>query len=422
VGLGGRFTHQFGTPRRRAAGERGRASVGPLLAVTALLAVAGLAAGIVVTLGHDKPPLNPTLISLPDDTSRYVALGDSYSAGEGVKPFEPGTESNSGDRCHRSTQAYVRRLQFDRADPVTVDFRACSGAKFPALYEKVQEHNRVAARIGLQAKGHLGADVGLVTLTMGGNDVGFAPVVWFCATKFSCQTKQYQSKPTLTAWATKTLDDLAVQLPAQYRRLRADAPKARIVVLGYPRLFSDRPSMRGVCLGYRAAFSDKERAALNDLELRLNRVIEAAALGAGLEFVDVSYVFNGHETCSAHGAWLQLVNVRHIGFQDGDFHPNATGQGMLARTVACYLTVHPSVPSEVEDAKDKPKAASKVPVPAASESPTDVQEPTSEQSNGDLGDDVYRCATGETNDDLSRQAPPVPSSQPYSTATTNGGR
>src|SRR3954447_24676710 len=63
-------------------------------------------------------------IDLPDDTSRYVALGDSYSAGEGVEPYEPRSgDYPEGDDCHRSLLAYPRLLTFDHG--VEVTFRAC---------------------------------------------------------------------------------------------------------------------------------------------------------------------------------------------------------------------------------------------------------------------------------------------------------
>src|SRR5260370_38762410 len=55
----------------------------------------------------------------------YVALGDSYSSGEGAPPFFPGTDGPT-DFCHRSLNAYSQVL--GQAYSVTPKFWACSGA------------------------------------------------------------------------------------------------------------------------------------------------------------------------------------------------------------------------------------------------------------------------------------------------------
>ncbi len=43
----------------------------------------------------------------------YVAMGDSFSSGEGNPPFETGTDEEGVNECHRSPQAYPRLLQGD---------------------------------------------------------------------------------------------------------------------------------------------------------------------------------------------------------------------------------------------------------------------------------------------------------------------
>ncbi len=40
----------------------------------------------------------------------YVALGDSYSAGEGDRPYEPGTDTKT-NTCHRSEKAYPTMIK-----------------------------------------------------------------------------------------------------------------------------------------------------------------------------------------------------------------------------------------------------------------------------------------------------------------------
>ena len=345
---------------------------------------------------------------MPEGTSRYVALGDSYSAGEGLQPFDTDTDNHPlGDRCHRSSQAYPRRLLFSPETPALVEHRACSGAEIADLYDVVQDHDNLPVRLGKQADGQLGADVGLITLTIGGNDAGFSRVVKFCAFRPTCVNDTYEGHESLRAWADSALSELTIRLPELYRRLRQDAENARIVVLGYPKLFSEDPMIGGLCIVYEGLFNDDERRELNELGMRLNRVIETAALSVGLEYVELSYIFAGHETCSSAGPWLQFVN-RNALFQDGNFHPEMDGQLMMARTVACYLTI---VPGEVLASED----IAAVTLPDASLSAEEVQKPVAAGPSGDLGDALYACATENPTpaDELDAADPPVAEVAPY---------
>src|ERR1700754_1011327 len=84
----------------------------------------------------------------------YVALGDSYSSGNGAGNYI----SSSGD-CHRSNSAYPA-LWASANSPSSFTFAACSGA--------------VTTDVINSQLGSLNASTGLVTLTIGGNDAGFA--------------------------------------------------------------------------------------------------------------------------------------------------------------------------------------------------------------------------------------------------------
>ena len=389
-----------------------------MIRMTALLAAPVVVAGGVVVWWTESPLSDgpePQPVSLPESASRYVALGDSYSAGEGLKPFISDTVDvdEGGDRCHRSEEAYPLRLIFEPSvtfgPSVTVDFRACSGAKLENMYESVQTHGAMSVLSGLQASDHLGEDVGLVTLNMGGNDVGFSKVLTFCAglRRRYCIDDPFQGAVSLETWADNALQEVAAELTAAYSRLRADAPNARIVVVGYPNLFSEQPTRASRCILYAALFGTRERQDLNKLALRFNRLIEDTAIAAGLEFVDISHVFAGHESCGRDGAWLQFLG-EDLRFQDGNFHPNKTGQRMIARTVACYLTIAEA--PDLSPVEPTPTAT----VPAADEPTADLGRTISDDANGDLGDSVYDCAIGaETPERLDRNDPPVAEAQPY---------
>src|SRR5256885_3854682 len=100
----------------------------------------------------------------------YVALGDSYSAGEGVPPYDRGTDV-AGDMCHRSASAYSRVLHVK--DRVELVDRACSGAR-------VDDLTSPRSRAEPAQLSWIDARTDVVTMTIGGNDAYFAPVVGAC--------------------------------------------------------------------------------------------------------------------------------------------------------------------------------------------------------------------------------------------------
>jgi flagellar hook assembly protein FlgD/PKD repeat protein/lysophospholipase L1-like esterase len=123
------------------------------------------------------------LHSIGEGPARYVSLGDSYSSGEGVPVFEPGTDADltadPSDRntCHRSAQgAYGRLLVAGPPQGVNMspaEFAACSGAIASDIVR--------ANDIGLPAQAsRVNQFTDLITLTMGGNDIGFRDIAIAC--------------------------------------------------------------------------------------------------------------------------------------------------------------------------------------------------------------------------------------------------
>lgn len=96
-------------------------------------------------LTQDEPP-PPGLLPEGPRTINYVALGDSYSAGEGVQPFLAGTDTPS-DRCHRSKYAYSRAVQLSPL-PLSRSFFACSGATTSNLLTTVQYPGEQVVQLG----------------------------------------------------------------------------------------------------------------------------------------------------------------------------------------------------------------------------------------------------------------------------------
>ena len=114
---------------------------------------------------------------------RYVAIGDSYSAGEGNPPFLNGTDVKKGDQCHRSNAAYgpltKKALGISDSD---FTFAACSGAIIPDLtnsFKNATTQYNEGAQLNAIAPSNSPSTTtrGLVTLSIGGNDAKFSTVL-----------------------------------------------------------------------------------------------------------------------------------------------------------------------------------------------------------------------------------------------------
>ncbi len=220
----------------------------------------------------------------------YVALGDSYSSGLGA-----GNYDGASGNCKRTTRAYPA-LWAAAHSPQTFAFTACSGA-----------------RTGDVLSGQLGplnSGTDLVSITVGGNDAGFADVMTTCVlqSESTCLNRVNQAK----AYVDSTLPGLLDQV---YNAIDSRAPAARVVVLGYPRFYK----LNGTCT---AGLTEGERAAINGAADHLNAAIAKRAANHGFTFASVAGSFTGHEICSG-SPWLHSVNWLNIA---ESYHPTAAGQ------------------------------------------------------------------------------------------------
>jgi hypothetical protein len=114
-------------------------------------------------------------------SATYVAMGDSFSSGEGNTPYESGSDTSS-DQCHRSTLAYGSLLAVYRKytsssglPSSTFAFPACSGSTTNDFYSNNHNYGSEVPQLN-----SLGAGTKVVTLTIGGNDLGFTDVIEAC--------------------------------------------------------------------------------------------------------------------------------------------------------------------------------------------------------------------------------------------------
>lgn len=216
----------------------------------------------------------------------YVALGDSYSSGVGTNSY---TLSSS---CLRGVYAYPYLVSQQRAN-TSLSFVACSGATTTSLMSsQIQAVN---------------ASTNIVTVTIGGNDIGFSSLIVQC-TLGSCSTALNNTRAGLNT-------TLAPKLDTVYSAIKAQAPSARVVVLGYPRLFSSSS-----CLGT-SGISAQERTDANLLADAVDSVTAARAAAYGFTYKSAISSWTGHAVCSS-SAWLNGLNLFNT---TESFHPNRNG-------------------------------------------------------------------------------------------------
>ena len=168
----------------------------------------------------------------------------------------------------------------------------------------------------------------MVTVTIGGNDLGFRSVLQNCIAADCVATYHRPSGDVLDA----RIDDLARRLPAAYRAIQAAAPRARLFVVDYPTLF---PAGTANCAALHRITPD-EGDYLNAKIERADIAILDAARAAGVTGIDVSTALRGGELSCSGTQYLNRASPQ-LKLLSASFHPNAAGQERLARAVATAL-------------------------------------------------------------------------------------
>lgn len=275
--------------------------------LTGLALVAGSAVPAVAAPAVAAPaPADPATVRW--EVIDLVSLGDSYSAGLGASSDAVGVPSGSDavgvpsgtddGSCRRSDKSYPA-LWAARHHPRSFAFVACNGATtFDVLSDQVSAVNR---------------DTDLVTITIGGNDVGFVPVLGGCTIVDS--DAACESLVEAAEWVSRRV--LPMMLARVYLTLRERAPHATVIVLGYPRLFEPTADCADLLVP-----NATRRAVLNEGADLLDTSIRRVAESLGLRFVDVRSEFAGHGVCSAR-PWI--VAPTGMPLPDGVYHPNEWG-------------------------------------------------------------------------------------------------
>jgi lysophospholipase L1-like esterase len=240
----------------------------------------------------------------------YVALGDSYAAGTGL-PQQTDAE------CRRSKGSYPSWLA-ETYKPAVFKDVTCSGATTRSLWNK---QGSAAPQVDALTK-----DTDLVTVTLGGNDLGFSDVLTTCVLA-GLTTKEGTPCRDQLLNSGKNLDadfaQLSTRVPDMLTDIKRRSPEARIVVVGYPNPF---PTDGSTC-GSSVPLAKGDVTWLNQTTNRLNLLLETAAYTKQAEFVDISSLFRGKDMCQPSSEqWINPLLPQ----TPGSAHPNTIGHLMTA--------------------------------------------------------------------------------------------
>ena len=275
-------------------------------------ALALLAPLLLALVGCSEHGGEPAAAEQPEITT-YVALGDSFTAA----PYVPST--SLADGCFRSDGNYPQIV----AAELGAELRdvSCSGADTSDLTGKqavAGGRGKVAPQLDAVT-----AEADVVTVSIGGNDENlFGTLVGRCTAVgrqvgSPCAdqlTAEYGDPRTVVA-------GIRDRVAGVLDEVRAAAPDARVVLVGYPRMVAADASCAAMPL------ADGDRPWLAGVEEQLNDALQRAAREAGVDFADMRRASTGHEICSDE-PW---VNGRRTDQARAlAFHPFAEGQEAVA--------------------------------------------------------------------------------------------
>lgn len=340
--------------------------------------------------------------SAPTTSRTFVALGDSYSSGEGnPDPRNGGWVDLNGrpdrtptarDGCDRSWLSFPRRAaswmatesDFPRMRFV---FLACSGVTTSDIWS-----GSPAGSYGLHGSTtrHMeGVQLDdapdlrrarIVTMTVGANDIGFSPVGVLCIPESTTHpeggspaARAPEARSSASEGEKVVADELRrpesrsckhgstvlspsaspskfvhleQTLAATYSHVEAAAPDAALYVMGYPYLVPPSPSP-GILKHGCDAIPGVEMASLAKLEVGMDAAVREAAKAVGATYVDPNgdtpADFSDHTICSTKGVWFNgLMSVPSY-----SYHPDATGQVKLFEDLRSSIEAHGLAPRAV---------------------------------------------------------------------------
>jgi lysophospholipase L1-like esterase len=246
--------------------------------------------------------------------AHYVAMGSSFAAGPGITQIEPG----SPPRCARSLDNYAHQLARRRS--LTLSDASCSGA---TTRHVLDAWNELPAQLDA-----LRPDTRLVTVTIGGNDLGYMSglVSASClalglgdgTARSPCR---HVSAPSETEY-----QGVAARLAQIAGEVRRRAPRARLVFVDY---VSVLPSSGGC---ERTPLATADAAAARAIDARLRQITGEVAKASGADLMKASEVTRDHHACAAD-PWIHGYSRPDPAAPVAFYHPTLAGMTAVAEAL-----------------------------------------------------------------------------------------
>jgi len=285
----------------------------------------------------------------------YLTLGDSYISGEGAYDYQAGTDTDNNG-CHVSLISYPlllgRDLNFNSyhsiacSGSVTGDIVNTSSTYLGRASPKTKRSDRADSQVHTILSDFLPGYIDqldfvsqyqpkIITLSVGGNDMGFSAILKKCIEPGTC----YGSYEDRLELVREINNSVFPKLVNTYQQVKSTgAPDARIYVIGYPQI----AKVGGDC-GDNVHLSAQEVEFSTQLISYLDSVVQAAAAKAGVIYVDTQHALDGHRLCEAANKYESAVNgltagndsPRSLGGPLGNesYHPNFIGHELLEQAV-----------------------------------------------------------------------------------------
>ena len=243
---------------------------------------------------------------------RYVALGSSMAAGPGIPPRARGSNFRASRSENNYPHLLARQLGFDLVD-VTY-----SGATTAHLLTERQ--NGVPPQVEA-----LDGSEGLVTITAGGNDVGYIPALLAAGVPRVLRTpfRHLLDRDERAA----ALDALPEKLRDVARAVRSRSPRARVVWVDYLTLLPPAGGAEGISAAH--------------LELGLYIAERLADITAEVAEAEACDVLRASRASRDHHPWSQVPWTNGPGLpipgRPMPFHPNARGMRAVAELLADHM-------------------------------------------------------------------------------------
>jgi lysophospholipase L1-like esterase len=279
----------------------------------AALAVGMMVLGLVV--GTTAPQAAAASWGAP--FKHYVALGDSYAAGPGI-PTQHGTPAGCGRSDHNYASLLAKALRVRTFTDAT-----CGGATTVHMTQPQQ----VSGGVAPPQFDALTADTDLVSVTISGNDIGFGEILATCG---ALAAQNPTGNPCEQHYGASGSDELGQRVTAVAPKvravldgIRAHAPHARVLVVGYLRILPTH----GSCFPT-VPFAAGDTPYFDSVERKLNKMVATEARKAGDRFIDTYTWSYGHDACQQPGRkWVEGLVPQAPA---APMHPNATGMAVVA--------------------------------------------------------------------------------------------